>query len=157
MNSKVDGRIATAREGKVTCERMRRPEPITAIATRVMSMVPERSRIWIWPPCSGLACESCTNRSVINFGDSRCRSIANCRIGTIVAQLCTSTRLAFFHGGAIALAGIVCGRAPFQMGVDVAHALRNYRRASSRKQRCTKRGEDPAELERYQQGQRAPM
>jgi hypothetical protein len=61
----------------------------------------------------------------------------------------TQSRLAFFHGGAIALAGMVCGSASFQMGVDVAHALRNYRRASSQKQRRTRRDNDPVELDRY--------
>jgi hypothetical protein len=66
-------------------------------------------------------------------------------------RLSRPTRLVFFHGGAIALAGIVCGHVSFQMAVDVAHALRNHRRASARKQRCNKRCDDPAELDLYHQ------
>jgi hypothetical protein len=59
----------------------------------------------------------------------------------------TQSQLAFFHSGAIALAGIVCSNASFQMGVDVAHALRNYRRPKKRRRR--RRDDDPVELERY--------
>lgn len=58
-------------------------------------------------------------------------------------------RLAFVRGGVIALGGIFDDDASFQIGLDVANALRNLRRASPQKQRVPRRADDPVVLERY--------
>lgn len=60
-------------------------------------------------------------------------------------------RLVFFRGGVITLAGMIRDEASFQIGLAIAEALKNRRRASAQKQRLSKRAYDPVLSERYYQ------
>lgn len=66
-------------------------------------------------------------------------------------QTNTQPRLAFFHGGVIALAGMIGDGTLIQIGLNVAHVLKNYRRKSRRKPRSARRAGDPVRFDRYHQ------
>ncbi len=150
MHPKKIARIVAARESDVTRRRVLRPRPIPTLAALTIRVNDSRAIMDVdFATFLGISLLELYKR----IGDKLWRFTPSlyCRIAHPYdrGRLDAQPRLAFFRGGAIALTGIVGDGASFRIGVDIAHALRNCRRASPHKQRATKRADNPVLCERY--------